>query len=216
MKTFWIIMGLGLYVLSPLASQAADLSLYALFKDKAIVKVDGTQRMLTVGQVSPEGVKLISTSTETEEAVVELAGKSQTLRLGVVISAFESSKNPAITLYAGQGGHFFANGYINDKPVQFLVDTGATTIAMSGRDADRLGIDYKRLGNPGFSRTASGVVRIFQLSLQRVRIDSETLHNVQAGVIEGNHPPYVLLGMSFLNAFEMKRDGDKMELIRRY
>ena len=87
-----------LLILLPAVAGAADISLFALFKDKAILHVDGTRRVLTIGTESPEGVKLVSTDTQAEEAVVELKGKRETLRLGMVVSAFQSAARESITL----------------------------------------------------------------------------------------------------------------------
>lgn len=200
----------------PGAAQAADLSLYALFQDKAIVQVDGQRRMLKVGgDASPEGVKLISTNTQSEEAVVELAGKRETLRLGVVISAFTSSARESVTLYADTSGFFHAEGSINGTAVTFLVDTGANTIALNTALAKRAGIDYTR-GKQGVARTASGYARIYGVRLDTVKIGEITLRNVEAGVIDGPQPETPLLGMSFLGALDMRREGNKMELTRRY
>lgn len=200
----------------PLAANAARVTLFALFKDKAILQVDETRRMLAAGETSPEGIRLISTDTRAEEAVVERDGKRETLKLGVVATAFESGPRESAVLYAGEGGHFFANGSINDQPVQFLVDTGATSVSLSGRQASSLGIDYKRFGKTTYSETASGVAPVYVLRLQKVKIGDATLRNVEAAVIEGDYPTTALLGMSFLEAFEMKRAGNRMELIRRY
>jgi len=202
--------------LAPSLCSAGDISLFALFKDKAILKVDGARRVLAAGEVSPEGVKLVSADPESNEAVVEIQGKRQTLHLGVVISAFQSAARESVTLYAGSGGHFFADGSINGQPVRFLVDTGATTVALSSRDATSLGIDFKRFGRRSFSQTASGIAKIYILRLKQVSIGSVTLYDVEAGIIEGNFPTEPLLGMSFLSSFEMKREGDRLELTRRF
>ncbi len=209
------IFSLALMLLPALAA-AADLSLYALFKDKAIVQVDGNRRMLSVGgEASPEGVKLVSTDTEAEEAVVELGGKRETLKLGVVIAAFTGAARESTTLYADASGSFHGRGSINGVPVTFLVDTGATSIAINSALAQRIGIDYTR-GQPGYAKTASGFTRVYGVQLHTVKVGDITLHNIDAAVIEGSQPDVPLLGMSFLNALEMRRDGHIMELTRRY
>lgn len=202
--------------LLPAAAGAADLALYALFERKAIVQIDGNRRVLTVGgEPSPEGVRLVSTDTAREEAVIERAGRRETLRLGVVIAAFEGAARESATLYADASGSFHARGSINGVPVTFLVDTGATSIAINSALAERLGIDYRR-GQAGVAKTASGFTRVYGVRLATVRVGDITLHNVDAGVIEGSQPDVPLLGMSFLNALEMRRAGNVMELIRRY
>jgi aspartyl protease family protein len=199
----------------PLAAGAADISLFALFKDKAILQVDGTRRVLAIGDESPEGVKLVSTDTQAEEAVVELKGKRETLRLGVVMAAFQSVARESVTLYADSSGFFHAEGSINGTAVTFLVDTGANTVALNSATAKRAGIDYTR-GSLGTARTASGYARMYVIRLATVKVGEIMLRNVEAGVIDGPQPETPLLGMSFLNVLDMKRDGNKMELTRRY
>lgn len=193
---------------------ASKLSLQALFKNKAIIVIDGARRVLKTGDISPEGVKLVETDTREETATVAIDGRTQVLRLGAVLSASASGRSQ-VTLYAGQGGHFFADGFVNDVPVKFLVDTGATSIAMNSRDATRFGIDYKRNGKQSVAATAGGLVRTYNVTLGKVQIGEITLHNVDAGIIEGNYPREPLLGMSFLGQFDMKREGEKLELKQR-
>jgi aspartyl protease family protein len=199
----------------PAAADAADIKLFALFQDKAILQVDGARRVLAAGAESPEGVKLVSTDTQAEEAVVEFGGKRETLRLGVVFSVFQSSARESVTLFADVDGFFHAAGSINGTAVTFLVDTGANTIALNGATAKRIGIDYTK-GRAGMATTASGYTRVYSIKLDSVKVGEIVLHNVDAGVIDGPQPETPLLGMSFLNALEMKRDGGKMELTRRY
>jgi aspartyl protease family protein len=199
----------------PVLADAADIKLFALFKDKAILQVDGARRVLTTGTQSPEGVKLVSTDTQAEEAVVEFGGKRETLRLGMVFSAFQSTARESATLYADTSGFFHAQGTINGAAVTFLVDTGANTIAINSATAKRAGIDYTK-GRAGTAKTASGYTRVYSVKLDTVKVGDIVLRNVEAGVIDGPQPETPLLGMSFLNALEMKRDGNKMELTRRY
>ncbi len=207
---------LTLSLVTPLSLRAAEsVSIYALFNGKAILLVDGSRRVLKAGEVSPEGVRLISASTETDEAVIEVEGKRRVLKLGVVISAFTGSARASATLWASSNGFFHADGSINGVPLTFLVDTGANTIAMNSATARRVGIDYLK-GQPGVAKTASGFVKIYGLTLNSVKIGEIELHNVEAGVIEGSQPDTPLLGMSFLGRLEMRRDGDKMELIKKY
>lgn len=194
---------------------AEDISLHALFEDKAILVIDGERRVLSTGEASPEGVRLLATDTAAEEARIEVDGRRETVRLGVVTGSFEPAERPSVTLWAGTGGHFHADGAINGRPVRFLVDTGATLIALSGADAQRLGIEYLRDGRPGYANTAGGVVRAYAVTLNRVGVGPISLYNVPASVVEGSHPREILLGMSFLGRLDMRREGMKLELIRR-
>jgi aspartyl protease family protein len=204
-----------LFALLPVVTSAADITLFALFKDKAILHIEGARRVLSVGAESPEGVKLVSTDTQAEEAVVELNGKRETLRLGVIISAFENATRESVTLFADNNGFFHAEGSINGAAVTFLVDTGANTIAINSATARRAGIDYTK-GQAGTARTASGYARMYSIKLDTVKVGAIVMRNVVAGVIDGPQPEVPLLGMSFLSAMDMKREGNKMELTRRY
>ena len=177
----------------------------------------GKPRMLSVGQTTPEGVKLISATSEA--AVVEYKGQRQTLavgqgtRVGPVASADAAGR---VTLIADSRGHFLANGSINGLSIRFLVDTGASTIALSTDDARRLGINYLN-GERGYAGTANGPVLMYRVRLDNVRVGDITLSNVEAGVSDGlKGSPYALLGMSFLNRTQMNRDGDRLTLTRRY
>ncbi len=207
-------MALSLLVAAHSVGADTKLTLQALFKDKAIVLVDGARRVLKVGETSPEGVKLVETDTKAETATVAIDGKTQVLRLGMVVAASVGGKG-LVTLYAGGGAHFFADGYINDAAVKFLVDTGATIIAINSQVAARAGIDYKSTGRQEIVSTASGMARSYAVKIAKVQVGEITLHNVDASVIEGKFPQQPLLGMSFLGQLDMKREGDKLELRQR-
>ena len=194
---------------------AQKISLQALFQDKAIIVVDGARRVLKSGEASPEGIRLLSTDTREEKAEIELDGKRETLKLGVVTASFASKGKGSATLYPDRGGHFFVDGQINGTPVRFMVDTGATVVAMSGATANRIGIDYRGNGRPGMASTPAGYVNTYDVLLTSVQVGDITLYNVEGSVIEGDHPRETLLGMSFLGQLDMRRDSDKMELSER-
>ncbi|MBI3897812.1 MAG: TIGR02281 family clan AA aspartic protease [Gammaproteobacteria bacterium] len=198
------------------AAAVESVSLHALFKDKAIFVIDGARRMLTRGgDASPEGVRLLSTDTAAEQAEIDINGRHEVVKLGMVMGGFSPTTAASVTLWAEPSGHFYADGMINGRPVKMMVDTGATSIAMSGTDAKRLGIDYQRFGSGGYANTAGGVVKTYRLTLESVQVGPITLYNVDAGVVEGNFPREILLGMSFLSRLSMKRDGNQMELTQR-
>ena len=189
----------------------------ALFNGKAVIVVDnGKPRTLSVGQSTPEGVKLVSATSEA--AVIEYAGRRETLLLGQgtrAVAAGREGGSGQVTLRASGGGHFFTTGQINGSTVRFMVDTGASSIAMSGNEARRLGVNYLK-GTPMRAVTAAGEVRAYRVRLDTVTVGDITLHNVDAAVLEGAYPVDTLLGMTFLNRVQMRRDGDTLTLIRRY
>lgn len=188
----------------------------ALFGGKAVLVVDGGKpRMLTVGETTPEGVKLLSASSEA--AVIEFKGQRQTLSVGQgtrVGAAPTASSSGRTTILADSRGHFITTGQINGISVRFLVDTGATSVSLSGAEAKSLGINY-RSGTRGVARTANGSIPVYLIRLDNVRVGDITLNNVEASVSEG--PGHIaLLGMSFLNRTQMNRDGDRLTLVRRF
>lgn len=213
MKAIWAIFIFGAFVAT--ANAVESISLQALFKDKAIFLIDGSRRVLAKGQESPEGVKLITTDTVNEQAEVEMDGRRETVKLGMVMAGFQPTTRASVTLWAGSGGHFFADGVINGQSIRFMVDTGATMVALSGDAATRLGIDFRKKGRLGYASTAGGTVRSYALTLEKVEVGAITLYNVEAGVVEGSYPREALLGMSFLGRLNMKREGEQLELTQR-
>ena len=205
-----------LAVLAAPAAHAVDITVSALFSGKAVLVIDGGKpRTLSAGQSTPEGVKLVSANSEA--AVVEFEGKRQTLGVGQgtrVASAPTASSSGRTTILADSRGHFYTTGQINGMSVRFLVDTGASSISLSATDARNLGINY-RAGTRAQANTANGVISIYLIRLDNVRVGDITLNNVEASVSEGPHH-VALLGMSFLNRTQMNRDGDTLTLVRRY
>jgi aspartyl protease family protein len=165
-----------------------------------------------VGQ-SAGGVTLIS--VEKDRATVEVGGKRKLLQRGQTYSSGPAvSSAQSVTLAAGAGGHFIAEGHINGGPIRFLVDTGATAIAIPAGDADRLRIDYRQ-GRLGTTQTAGGPTTAYGVTLATVRVGAIELQNVEAIVIE-HGLPVALLGNSFLSRVNMRREGEAMTLTRRY
>lgn len=212
---FIVIFGLLLALVSPLSLAADMVVVLGLFKDKAVVNINGKQRSLSVGQVSPEGIKLISANSH--EAVLEIAGKRKTYSLGdtQMGAASTTPDQTPVQLWPNPQGMYTALGSINGLPVNFLVDTGATLIALNAFHAEHLGIDYRRAGQRVLLSTASGVEQGYQVKLNRVRVGGIELRDIAAVVLEGPNPPEALLGMSFLGRVEMRNNGQIMQLRQR-
>lgn len=199
--------------LSCTAAWAASVSVVGLFKDKAIVSIDGGRpRTLSVGQ-TVQGVKLIA--ADSEGASVDVDGKRRTLGMGQSFAGGPATgERHSVSLTADARGHFAAAGSLNGYPMSFLVDTGATAIAISAAEAKRIGLDYKAGQAIGVG-TAAGVVPAWRVTFNTVKVGGITLNQVDGMVVEaGLDMP--LLGMSFLNRMEMKRDGQTMTLTQRY
>lgn len=196
------------------AARAAEVALIGTIGDKAAVLAleGGDPKTVKVGQTW-NGVTVLS--VEGSRATVEVDGRRRVLQQGPHYrSSAAGSDRAQVTLSAGPGGHFVGEGAINGNPIRFLVDTGATAIALPASDARRLGLDYRK-GQRGMSSTAGGLVPVYVVSLDTVRLGDIELRSVAAVVFEqGLDTP--LLGMSFLNRVEMRRDGEIMTLIRRF
>ena len=182
---------------------------------QALLVIDGVPRVLEVGATA-QGVRLLSLSATQAEVDVGgqrrllFAGASQ-VRVGAVEIAGSASNE--IVLTAGSGGHFTTDGQINGKAVSFLVDTGATTIALGQADADRIGLNYKNAPR-GFAGTANGRIPVSVVTLSSVRVGNVEIANVEA-VVMPSAMEHVLLGNSFLTRFQMKRENDTMRLTKR-
>jgi aspartyl protease family protein len=207
-------------LLCPSALHAAQIEAVALTHGKATLVIDAARpRTLSSGQVSPEGVRLISANPD--GAVIEFEGKRRTLTLGTSYRAAAASSSTSavgsrVVLSADTQGHFVVTGMINNAAsVRFLVDTGASLVSISAEDARRAGINYMA-GRPGRTRTASGVAPVYQVKLDTLKVGEIVLYNVDAAVHTSGQLPIALLGMSFLNRMDMKRDGVSLTLTRRY
>jgi aspartyl protease family protein len=136
---------------------------------------------------------------------------------------FEDRKNPnrdvevtldaqgraEVVLQRNRAGHYVASGAINGQPVVFLVDTGATDVALPLAVARRLGL-FLRAG--GMSKTANGNVRTWKTRLDSVDLGGLALRGVSASVLPNMPGDEVLLGMSYLKRFELLQRGDTLTL----
>lgn len=203
---------LGLLALLVSNPATAQLLLAGRMGDKALLVVDGQRHIIDVGQ-SAAGVKLLR--WQGDEAVLQAEGRTWQLRVGASPAQLTTGPLPPppgreIVISAGPGGHFIAGGAINGQAVQFMVDTGATLVALSQGEAQRLGLDLKN-ARQGMAQTANGPVPAQQLQLARVRVGGVELRNVDAVVLPAAMP-HVLLGNSFLGRFQMRRENDVMRL----
>ena len=194
-------------------AQAADVALVGLLAGKAMVVIDGGKRQtLAVGAATTEGVKLLA--IEAGAAMFEIEGKQRRVKIGQSVVSAAGVERPATTLTADVRGHFIAQGSINGTSMRFLVDTGATFISLGAADAKRAHIDMSQ-AEQGMTMTANGAARVWKLKLASVKLGNISMSDVDATVHEQDMP-VVLLGMSFLNRMEIRRDGPSMTLTQRF
>ncbi len=197
------------------AAEQADrqISVQALFGDKVMLLINGQRHTLAVGQPAVEGVRAIDVNPH--RAILEVGGRRYTYEPGAAVSLnFNRPQQRVETLYADRMGMFRRTGSINGRTVEFMVDTGATMVAMNRQQASRLGIDYRR-GRAGAVNTASGVVHAYHVKLKSISLGAIKRQHVDALVIDGDHPGPILLGMSFLDALKVEKTGDSLTLKQR-
>ena len=198
------------------AHAASSVMLTGTIGSRAILIVNGAPpKTVAVGETF-QGVKLVS--LQAEQAVVEIEGKRVNLRMDTPVSIGGGGGSGAggsrIVLPADSRGHFMTQGAINGRPVTFMLDTGATSIALSADDAQRIGLDYSK-GQRIQMNTANGVSTGYRLRLQSVRVGDVEVYDIDA-IVSPQPMPFVLLGNSFINRFSMRRDADQMVLEKRY
>lgn len=196
------------------SAAAQDIALAGRMGDKALLTMQGRSVVLAVGQASG-GAKLLRWEQDT--AVVEHGGAQHRLRVGAAPSRLGAAAAPGagreIVIPVGPGGHFLTEGAINGQAVRFMVDTGATLVSLSRADAARIGLDL-RGARAVRTQTAGGVAAAQMLTLQRVRVGEVEVYDVTALVTEAQMP-YILLGNSFLDRFQWRRENDIMRLERK-
>jgi aspartyl protease family protein len=112
-----------------------------------------------------------------------------------------------VEIEAARNGHFNTEADVNGRAIDFMIDTGATMVALSYEDAERAGI---LLSNSDFTQsvsTANGIARVAPVTIDRISIGDITVRNVPAAVTERGRLKTSLLGMSFLgrlSRFDMR------------
>ncbi|MER2555806.1 MAG: TIGR02281 family clan AA aspartic protease [Thauera sp.] len=197
-----------------------------IFEDNALVRKileePGVGRVLVVDGGAPQTVRVGGRTREgivvravgADSATLEHEGRVFVARLGEQVASSAGTVAEEVSLQADGGGHFFTGARINGVTVNALVDTGATFVAIGRSDALRLGIDY-RAGAVGQSATANGMAKIWKVRLDSLELEGVRVLGVDAAVHETDLP-VVLLGMSFMNRMDWRRDGDRLLLKRRY
>ena len=192
-----------------------EISVKALFNRKALLVVDGKQKMVSVGETY-RGVTL--TAANSRRALIKINGNSQQLELNQRIGGGYASQvqQPELRIWADPRGMYRTTGTISGFAVSFLVDTGATSIAMNSNEAKRIGIDYRLRGKPTRISTASDVVIGYAITLPEVKVGQLTLTHIPAVVIEGDQPGEILLGMSYLSRLEISHQQGAMLLRQKF
>jgi aspartyl protease family protein len=123
-----------------------------------------------------------------------------------------SSGSRTVTIRQGGNGHFQLEAVVDGRRMEFLVDTGATGVALRESDASWLGIHPAERDYTARSATANGVVRVAPVMLDRVEVGDIVLHNVAAVVFPDQTLGQNLLGMSFLSRVRWQQENGRLVL----
>lgn len=194
--------------------QAEQIQIMGLFKDKVIMHIDGKREVLSIGEKTSSGIQLLKANSKECELLID--GYKQTFKLGTQMSVnFQKDTNPIVKISKDNQGMYRTEGKIEDKKVKFLVDTGASVIALNINQAKELNLELKTDAITEV-QTAAGKARAYQLNLRKVSIGDITVYDVPAVIVDGNAPHEILLGMSFLKHVEMKDSQKTLELTKKY
>ncbi len=207
----------GFYTLLTILTLSVSINTYAnsiaaeaVLGKIVVLKINGVRQQFRVGETH-RGVKVISASN----AYVTVLSDQQKRRLKVGAASITTNYSPSIkseSIRRNRDGMYVTTGAINKGAATFLVDTGASAVAMSPHHAKSLGIDYKRDGRRTQTSTANGVAPGYLITLASVSVGSIKQNNVEAVVIEGAGLSTILLGMSFLNRVEVANKNGVMTL----
>ena len=201
-----------LVALSLPVTAAPQIQVVGLFPGAAVISVDGQRKLVKVGQSGPGGIQVIS--ADSRSAVLRVDGVESSYGLSRDYSATSGgpSQPVQVSIAKGIGGHFWVAGSIGGSTVQFMVDTGATAVAMNEGAAKRLQLDYRVDGQPMVVNTASGTAKAWRIKLDSIKIGGIEVLGVDAAVVEGEAPTDVLLGMSFLSRVRWREEQGMLVL----
>jgi aspartyl protease family protein len=204
---------LGSLLAAGSAAAAAPVEVLALFKDRAVLRAAGAEHLLRAGETSPDGVTLIE--ADADGARVRYLGEEYRVTLSRhVAGTFLAPERQTVAIPPDPLGQYRVRGAINGTFVDFLVDTGASVVALSRRHARTLGLELEG-AEQGLVQTAQGRVDAYFVNLNEVVVGGLTAHNVQGAVIDSDFPVDILLGMSFLRHVGLEERGGVLTLLQR-
>jgi aspartyl protease family protein len=199
---------------SAFCATAADIQIMGLFKNKVIMHIDGKRTVLSVGEKTSDGIEVLDANSK--DCTLLIDGEKQTFELGTQMSVkFSKDSTPQVRIAQDPQGMYRHQGKINDAEVKFLVDTGASLVALNINQAKELNLELKQDAITEV-QTASGKARAYNLILRKVSIGDIMLYDVPAVVVDGNSPNEILLGMSFLQHLNMNDKDKTLELSKKF
>lgn len=200
------------HVMAARSVQVSNIRVVGLFKDAAVLTINHQRKLVRVGDVH-QNVRLLAANSE--KAMIEYQGRRIVLAMGSsapIRTGFKSSGASAHLV--SNGGVYSITGSVNGRLVGFVVDTGATYVTMSAKQARGLNLDFSN-ARKIMVNTANGKSTAHVFTLKSVKIGSIEVNNVEAAVMHNLSTDKILLGMSFLNQVEMRHKNGLMVLKQR-
>lgn len=196
-----------------MAAAATSVSVSGVMGDKALISVNGgAPRVMRPGE-TVGAVRLLAVGPNGVDILLD--NRRYKLTIGQGVSAAAPSAAPRAVLTADGRGHFIANGMVNGLPVRFMVDTGASLVALPASVARRAGVNLVN-ATPVVINTANGQARAHRVVINTLRLGDIGVNLVDALVVDDDALSLPMLGMSFLNRTNMQREGDTLVLMQRY
>ncbi|WP_410498112.1 TIGR02281 family clan AA aspartic protease [Chitinibacter sp. S2-10] len=195
-------------------SLADDIVLLGTMGNKGLFQINGQKKTLQAGQESG-AFKIVTVNAES--AMISSNGKQRQLQLGQGYVSQESGQatgGGSLTLTPDERGHYMVDVGINQTAQKGIVDTGATHLSISRNTADSMNIKYKD-GQIGYSQTANGRIGAWLIKLPQVKVGNVMLYDVQTVIRDSVDNGPILVGMSVLNRFQMKREQELMILSKK-
>jgi len=203
---FVIVFGISIPVTAATSAPTTAIEAVGLFKDRAMLKYQGKIFLLRVGETSASGAHLVRANAK--YALVRVDNREHRLTLSTGMrGGFQPLSQASISILPDEFEQFRVRGSINRHPVNFLVDTGASVVAMSEVDASAMGIDYLNSPEQGKVLTASGEAKSYFIDLEELEVGGIRVQKVKAAIIVGSYPAEVLLGMSFLSRVSLRNEN---------
>lgn len=201
----WMI-GAALLALSAHSLAQVNVRVVGLFPNAAVLSIEGQRTLVKVGQTGPQGIKVVSADSRTAVLNIDGVMSTHTLSRDYGSGGFATPEKQRLTINKGAAGHYWVTGSVNGNSVPFMVDTGATSIAINAAQARRLGLDFKSTGTPVMVSTASGTEKAWRVYLNSVKVGSIEVLGVDALVLDSEFPRDALLGMSFLSRVRWREE----------
>lgn len=124
-------------------------------------------------------------------------------------TSYQSGTEQVLILKRNKFGHYVTSGFINGHAVTFMLDTGATTVAVPSQVASRVGLSS---GAAISVNTANGTATAYQTRLGALKVGAIELYDVAASIVPGMAGEQILLGMSVLKQVNFSQVGDELTL----